>query len=574
MARVLPVDSRAVPAARRPFTLPPKVGAWLLPVFGVGLLLACYLPVLAGHLRFSFDPWQFADDVRVLIHPQFRWEDPGLFPNDPVVAYYLASLPDGYRLLYLVLGPFFGVEFLSKFLPYPLLLLTLGAVAAAAHRLSGLAAALGALALGLGSAYLLGRMAGGLPRSFALPLLAWGAFALVFGRVKLLALLVVLSAAFYPMAGVVLGAAFGLMLSLRERDRAEAAAWSWQKRSVWLALTALGALIVLMPSALRLREYGDAISPALWPQYPEAGPGGRFDVVDRAPFPGLPEALYSPLLAALVGVEAPLVARTNLSAHPGWLGPLFAALLFASYGVLAWTRSEGRRLTCLLAAVVLCHTLAFFANLRLFLPERYVAYGVPVLALIGIPSLFAPAREAARRSLRALPYAFNALLLAVVGAEGSSFTGLTVGIPPGERALYAKLSQLPPDVVIAGWPGEAIDNVPYLSRRSAFVARETHMPFHQKYAELMRQRTQALIGAYFTSSPERLREFRRETGVTHLLLDRRHFQTRPGYFVPFDAPTAQAFGAMQRDGSAALAAAPRAQLFEHGPYVVLDLSLL
>ena len=328
-------------------------------------MLACYLPVLRAP-ALSLDPWQFADDVRVLIHPQFRGEDPGLFPNDPVVAYYLASLPDGYRLLYLVFGPFFGVEFLSKFLPYPLLLLTLGAVAAAAHRLSGPAAALGALALGLGSAYLLGRMAGGLPRSFALPLLAWGSLALVFGRVRLLAALVVLSAAFYPMAGVVLGAAFALLLLLPERDRGAAAAWSWQRRWVLLALTALGALVVLMPSALRLREYGDAIPPALWPQYPEAGPGGRFDAVDRAPFPGLPDALYPPLLAALVGVEGPLVAWTNLSAHPGWLGPAFAALLFVSYGVLAGTRSEGRRLSCLLGAVVLCHSLAFFANLRCF----------------------------------------------------------------------------------------------------------------------------------------------------------------------------------------------------------------
>jgi drug/metabolite transporter superfamily protein YnfA len=545
-----------------------------LPVFGVGLLLACYLPVLAGHLRFAFDPWQFADDVRVLIHPQFRWEDPAAFPNDPVVAYYLASLPDGYRLLYVVLGPLLGVEFLSKLLPYPLLLLTLGAVAAAAHRLSGLAAALGALALGLGSAYLLGRMAGGLPRSFALPLLAWGAFALVFGRVKLLAGLVVVSAAFYPMAGVVLGAAFGLLLLLPARDRGAAAAWSWQKRSVWLALTALGALLVLMPSALRLREYGDAIPPELWAQYPEAGPGGRFDAVDRAPFPGLPDALYPPLLAALVGVEGPLVAWTNLSSHLEWLGPAFAMLLLASYGVLAWTASEGRRLTCLLGAVVLCHSVAFFANLRLFLPERYVAYGVPVLALVGIPALFAPAAKAARRALRALPYAFNSLLLALVGAEGSSFTGLTVGIPPSERGLYAKLSQLPSDAVVAGWPGEAIDNVPYLSRRSAFVTRETHMPFHRKYTELMRQRTLALIRAYFASSPEALRDFRRQSGVTHLLIDGRHFLRRPGYFVPFDAPTALSFDAMQRDGSAALAARSHAQVFEHGPYVVLDLSRL
>jgi hypothetical protein len=455
-----------------------------------------------------------------------------------------------------------------------LLLLTLGAIGAAAHRLSGLAAACGALALGLGSAYLLGRMTGGLPRSFALPLLAWGALCLVSGRVKWLAVLVLISAALYPMAGVVLGAALALLLLLPERDRGGAAEWSWQRRLGLLALTAGAASIVLLPSALRLRGYGDAISPELWAIYPEAGVGGRFDVVDRAPFPGLPDALYPPLLAALVGVEAPLVSFTNLAAHPERLGPAFAALLLVAYGVLAWTRSEGRRLSCLLGAVVLCHSLAFFANLRLFLPERYVAYGVPVLALIGIPSLFAPVAAASRRALRALPYAFNALLLALVGASGSSFTGLTVGIPPSERPLYARVAQLPRNSVIAGWPGEAIDNVPYLSRRSVFVARETHMPFHRKYTELMRHRTESLIRAYFASSLDWLRDFRRQSGVTHLLIDRRHFRVRPRYFVPFDRQAEHAFGAMQRDGSAVLAAVPRARVFEHGPYVLLDLSRL
>jgi hypothetical protein len=563
-----------VTAARRSLNLLRQVPPWAFPAVCLGLVLARYLPVLVRHLGLSMQHWQFADDVRVLIYPQFRWEDAGLFPNDPVVAYYLASLPDGYRLLYVLFGPLVGVEFLSKLLPYLLLLLTLGAIGAAAHRLSGLAAACGAVALGIGSAYLLGRMTGGLPRSFALPMLAWGALSLVEGRVKLLAALVPISAAFYPMAGVVLGAALALSLLLPGRDRGAAAEWSWRRRLGLLALTALLASIVLLPSALRLREYGDAISPSLWAHYPEAGAGGRFDAVDRAPFPGLPEALYPPLLAALVGVEVPLVARTNLAAHPEWLGPAFSALLLVAYGVLAWTRSEGRRLGCLLAAVLVCHSLAFFANLRLFLPERYVAYGVPVLALIGIPSLLAPVAAASRRSLRSLPYAFNVLLLALVGAEGSSFTGLTVGIPPGERPLYARLAQLPRDSVVAGWPGEAIDNVPYLSRRSVFVARETHMPFHRKYTELMRQRTQSLIRAYFASSVDWLRDLRRESGVTHLLIDRRHFLARPSYFVPFDSEAARAFDAMQLDGSAVLAALPRARVFEHGPYVLLDLSRL
>src|SRR5688572_278607 len=60
---------------------------------------------LLDHVRLTASGWAFADDVRVLIYPLFRHEDATLFPNDPVVDYYLASLPDGYHLLYRLLGP-------------------------------------------------------------------------------------------------------------------------------------------------------------------------------------------------------------------------------------------------------------------------------------------------------------------------------------------------------------------------------------------------------------------------------------------------------------------------------------
>ena len=126
-------------------------------------------------------------------------------------------------------------------------------------------------------------------------------------------------------------------------------------------------------------------------------------------------------------------------------------------------------------------------------------------------------------------------VLLLLGARGTSWAGLTVLVPPAQRPLYATLAELPKTSVVAGWPGQAIDNVPYLSRRTAFVTRETHMPFHRRYTELIRERMRAFVAAYYASDPEPLRALHRRYGVTHLVVDRKHFAAPPPYFAPFDA---------------------------------------
>jgi hypothetical protein len=97
------------------------------------------------------------------------------------------------------------------------------------------------------------------------------------------------------------------------------------------------------------------------------------------------------------------------------------------------------------------------------------------------------------------------------------------------------------------------------------------MPFHTRYTELMRERARALFKAYFASDASSLRELRDRWGVTHLLLDRRHFVDRPVYFAPFDADVARAFDAGKRDGFATLALGAGAQVAEVGELVLVEL---
>jgi hypothetical protein len=527
---------------------------------------------LVEHVRLAASGWAFADDVRVLIYPLFRHEDGALFPNDPVVAYYLASLPDGYHLFYRVVGPLLGIVRTSMVVPYVLFAATLACLALAARKLGGAAAAFGTLSLSLGSAYVLGRMSGGLPRGFAMPIVACGALCLAYGRARALSALTVVAAGFYPVVALLLGAALTGLLALPSAQRGCTATWSWRKRLLLLGGAGLLAGLVLLPSMVRLRAYGPALTAADWSRFPEAGELGRFQPADRPPFPALPMAAKEPLEEALLGAEVPLLALTDVRAHAAWVLPLLALVAALGWGYQARKRAEALRLALLPGAVVVCHTLSLLFEPRLFLPERHVAYGVPVAALIGVPAAFSGFAGAERRWLRAVPAAWVALVLALIGAHGSGWTGITMRVPPEIRPLYAAIERLPPNAVIAGWPDETTDTVPYLSRRSVLVARETHMPFHRRFTELMRERMRALIAAYYATDPAPIRSLRNRYGVTHLLLDRRNFATSPAYFAPFEGEARAAFDAGRERGF--VLAEPRldATLLTIGDYTLVELA--
>jgi hypothetical protein len=548
---------------------------WADPVGWVliaAFIASAFGPTLVEHVRNSSDPFRFADDARILVPPLFRAEDPGLFPSDAVSDYYLAGLPDAHRMLYRFAAPIVGPASFSKILPYVLLVVALGCLAVLSHRLGGKPAVFGALALALGSAHVLGRMVAGLPRAFALPLLFAGLLCLVLGRPVALAALAVIATAFYPVAGALLGLSLLGLFSLPVKDRGHALGFSFRRRAFVLALTAIGMALVVLPSALRLRAYGPPIDASLVVAFPEAGEFGRFDPADRAPFPPLPKALVGPLESSLVGDGTPLVGSTNQRSH----GAIAAVVLFViaafGWGVLAKQRAEARRFLVFLASLIVLHTLSLFVSPHLFLPERYVAYGIPALALVGVPAAFGFLGSHGDPKLRSVPLIWNLLVLSLVGARGASWSGLTVLVPPAERPLHATIARLPKTAVVAGWPGFAIDNVPYLARRTAFVTRETHMPFHRRYTELMRERMRALVAAYFASDPEPIRALHRRYGVTHLLVDRRHFDAPPPYFAPFDAEARALYAAKKPKGFELQRIALRGEAVETGGVSLVDLS--
>jgi hypothetical protein len=473
-------------------------------------------------------------------------------------------------------------EALSKTLPYVLLAAFLILAAATAGCVGGGAAAFGTGVLTLSSGFVLSQMMGGTPRAFALPLLAGLAVALVANRPGWLAAVTVTAAGLYPVVAVIGGLALaGLLVLTSGRD---AGPGGWVRAGGLLALTALGIGLLAAPGLLVTR-YGAPIRSTELTAYPEAGPGGRYQSGDYFPARRDPAQLFQvatrTLSLTLTGVGPPWWAALRARAapraallHAGILGLTVTGLVLA-----ARTSVAARRLGLLAGAAVSGLGLACLAEPYLYLPERFIAFPLAALLLIGLPvagaalaGLVPVTRPCAwLRPLGAL--ALVVATLGLLGGRGDGALGFTnVNETPG---LYAFLAGLPSDALVAGWPGDHVDAVPYFARRGALVTRERHLAFHTEYVEEMRRRTRALIAAVFAPDSGPLRRLRDEWGVTHLMLDLGYYGPRPPtYFEPFRTEIPVAIAAGRTAGFEVLRQLPRLMVFRDGPLVVLELARL
>jgi hypothetical protein len=538
----------------------------------VALVVAWFAPTLVLHVTRTFDAFTFNDDARILIWPFFRDAEPTLFVGDPFVTYFQAGLPEGYLALYHTLGRLGLARVASEVLPYLLLFVTLGFLTASGYRLGGKSGALLTAVLLLGSVSVMDRLGGGLPRAFAFPLVACASYALVQGRAGMLAVLTVLGAAFYPVVAALLGLSLFFLLVLPSRLRGNTETTELKKRIGLVLVTFFCISGLLLPTMLRLRTYGETITPKTLSSYPEAGPGGRLGPEQQAPFPPWYRSAGFHAKQALLG-QGPLLGgsvaasfrRSDTKANA-----LVGAVLVgacASFGLRTRRKRsvapEVIRLGTLLLAMIVGYVLASLVTPALFLPERYAQYAAPLLSILlvatgfGVPNDSETNLRPEPRTSKAVPprtsnvrwstlgsWALTLVVLLLLAGKGTSWTGIEVWIPPAERSLYAELSKLPKDSLIAGWPSGPLENVPYLSKRRVLTNYQLEMPFHRTFTEGTRQRLRALFEAYFATDNSAITALNRRFGVTHLLVDPEIFgDNTPSYYRPFDTLVWQLYGA-------------------------------
>lgn len=547
-----------------------------------------YGATVYGSALGALDPELMSDDVRIVHIHFFNWMDPSLFANDILGKYHSDGTGELFRALFYVAAKLWDPYTFTKLPPYLLYAVTLLGLAVAAHRLGGRTAAFIVVTLCLGASMMLGRMVGLLPRAFAYPILAWMAVALTHGRVRLLACLTVIGAGLYPVLTVIGGLALAVVLLLQPaEDRGEAANWKLKKRLLWVAGTALAGALVMLPFTLRMAQYGETITPALIADYPEAGPGGRQDSVTRPPFAPLSKSWAATAKQSVLASGPRLVplAGEAVENDSELRETLFDWLTFGTVmgcALLGLGRNRAMRgLAVLALAIGVGYLLANAVTPRLVVPPRYTLYGVPIVTVLALSAAPSGLMSVLPKTSRIWSYlrgygafALGALLLALVGGKGAVNVGLRRYNTHSDRPLLSAVADLPPSSLIAGWPEGILETLPILSRRTPFLTRELHVPYHTSMTLQMRDRMKALILAYYATDVAPLRRLRDEFGVTHLLVEPSRYVKPSRYFAPFRPDITRAFQQGSERGFAVDRLRDSAAIYGDGKYYVLELSRL
>jgi len=492
----------------------------------------------------------------------YRFADPALFPHDPIAAFMSRPLFAlyGWQTLYRLLVPWIDAQTLAETIPF---LLTAAVVA--------LAWALGARCAGrslggvVGALYIVlsGRLVeleGGLPRSFALPILLLGVWALLDRRHVLFGLTSLVAALFYPPSAANLGLFGAVVLTTRVvRERSLPRRWAVMGL---LGLAAVGVLLYAYAPAPP-PEIGPRVTEAEARAMPQYWPGGRARFFEPDPIRYYFKS-----------------TRTGLEVRPLQAALWVAAILIAS---AFW-----RRVVPVEAWILLLTALAIFATAHLTLfalhyPNRYVKYALPVFFLMWLASIVPRLLDAIvargggsagfRRAGRPTIVVAAAAIVVLSGlAAGRSIASdLSRVEPAGLEAAYRFLRTLPKDTLVAAHPLDA-DGIGLRARRSFLASMETSLPYYREYYRYVSERIEAELTACYASRWEDVERLHDRYGADVFLVNRARY--REGgwrYFAPFEEANRIRFDRGRTAGFVLLDPPAGRVLFSAGDYAVVRL---
>ena len=500
----------------------------------VALLLAYLTPYYVAHFQWVSTEFVFNDDERQWVWAMFRYADSDLFRNDYLFDYAIAGTPAGYKAVYWLGSAIVPPNWLSKFLSYGLLGLTVVFASLSAARLGGATAGWATAGLLLVSGYWLKAVAGGLPRSFNPAFAAATLYALVTNRAWLIGVMTPIAAAFYPPISVVMGIALTILLLLPAAGSSTAVV-PIKRRVAILALSGVLTLTVLGLSLGERGRFGTLIDATSAPDvaaYPERFGRHSLSMTNRRA--DLPSVLAMPvdITAKASGRDWHLLAANSAGAK--WaIGALATICVFV---LLRNAADRGPlRLLILPAAAALAALLATALFPKLFYPSRYLI-SVPLSFMVAFPvalALSVPKAGTARSRDIRIVLGTVAFLL-IFGWKGPDpWAGFIEKRDEPTQAVFVYLKTLPKDALIGGWA--LANDVPLLSQRRVLFSEEMHNVRRTDYALELRERVNAFADAYFSNDTAPLLRLRNEFGVTHILVDTRDFNSggKRLYFSPF-----------------------------------------
>lgn len=575
-----------------------KLKSWIKFILVVSSLGFLFSPGIQHHWQLTHDPYFVPFDAVQYIPAFFKFD-----PSDPIPTTYLkeyflnAICPPLYKASLVLGAQFADVRYFQLAMMYVAYAFFVAILGRLGWLLGGAALSFAVMAFTITAWIFIGLgFIGGAPRMYGYPLMVVIIYALVSDRPQILGLTAILGALLYPVVAIIAGLCLtGWMLLPLYAKHGVVSQWSLRRRLATLALAGFLTLAILVPLFLSGSVYGRRIVSADIVNYPEAGADGNYRPYDQLPYQLFGKEWLTYYLGPMYSHGDALVPRLNLHNNlnaVNLLAALAAAgliiLLVSSAGLRivlqSHDRAAGMRLIGFYIACGTLHVIAWLAAPSLYIPTRYFMFSLPFIVTFIFPwsaylLVGRIGRLEASPKLRDLAFlAIVGIYLVAFGGRGNVEIAKATVVAITSRPLFDAIVALPKHIVIAGWPYGEMKNLEYLTRRNVFLTAELHQVLHLGFVETMRKRMEAVFDAYFSTDAAPLRRLRDEFGVTHFLVESRHFtdpNKAPEYFSPWRARIGPRLEAV-RDEAYLMneTLQKKAAIFNRNGFILLDLARL
>ena len=268
---------------------------------------------------------------------------------------------------------------------------------------------------------------------------------------------------------------------------------------------------------------------------------GRFRILPTSPL--LDEAVrlsvepltktieYYPMKLRQLSLESLTMGRLSLSIKAS----LIVLAIYLTWETVRKRLFIPKKLLCLALSGIVLYQLADIFLFKLYLPDRYLLYSVPltVLILVSIGMSHFLTQSGTGKRVKTIKFV---LIIAII-AHFNTIHGLGLGDQSKNRLLYKYLETLPKDTLIAAHPYVA-DYIPTFSKRKVFINFELSHPWFDRYWDVIKSRTFEFFDAYYADSSAKIIAFCRKYHIDYLVVDMHHFtreflQRKSIYFEPF-----------------------------------------
>jgi hypothetical protein len=356
---------------------------------------------------------------------------------------------------------------------------------------------------------------GGLSRNFAFSVLfLWGAGSIVNNKTARFTA-ILLSSLMYPQAMLILLAAEGLLTLWNcARDKSGFSIFCFKH----YALLVIGCLLIIVPYMLVTQTDGDVYTLDKAKEAPVFSEKGKYNVIHRV-IPAKGFVLHLTLPYLFSGQKILFGNNSSNEEKYRYQALIFFCLLLLL--TLVGVSPAPKQAFILLIATLVCFALAWIFAFRLYIPYRYIQFGIPVVTILLTTNAFCNLLPRYSMASRVTVRNFVALgfivFLCLLRGDGI-VPNIGANINKGTQAeLYDFIRSLPKDVRLANHPADGI-GIPFWTGRATMDNYETLLPWFENSWKRQVQRTKDTFRALYATDTHTLISYCQNYKITHLFL--------------------------------------------------------